>query len=237
MDPVCNELAEHLVRQVQTIPTDRRWLVGVAGVPASGKSTIARRIVDRANALLAASASGVQTEAVMVGLDGWHLTRAQLDAFPDPKLAHDRRGAHWTFDGTGYLAFVRSLRAPIAPAAAPILAPSFDHALKDPSPDSVVILPRHRIVVIEGLYTFMDVEPWAEAGRLLDERWWVAVGAEAARERLVKRHVVSGVAKDLEEAHWRARENDEPNGRFVFDHLLPPTRTITSVDDPELVHV
>ena len=35
----------------------------------------------------------------MVPLDGWHLPRHTLDTFPDPKLAYDRRGSYWTFDG------------------------------------------------------------------------------------------------------------------------------------------
>ena len=157
---------------------------------------------------------------MLVGLDGWHLTRAQLDAFPDPKLAHDRRGAHWTFDGESYKEFVQQLREPL-PEPLPststsdchniIYAPSFSHELKDPTPRAISIYPHHRLVVIEGLYLFLSIEPWIEAGRLLDERWWVELGEAEARERLVARHVLSGVAKDLEEADWRARENDAPS--------------------------
>jgi hypothetical protein len=105
---------------------------------------------------------------------------------------------------------VRALRAPLS-AAPEILAPSFDHALKDPAPGAVRVMPRHRVVVVEGLYAFLGAAPWGEAGALLDERWWVAVGVEEARERLVKRHVASGVARDMDEAHWRARENDMPS--------------------------
>ena len=144
-------------------PPDGRLIVGIAGVPASGKSTLAQLVTNRVNtavhalpgpsqnaaAAANALAAGVQDAipaepvAVYVGLDGWHLTRAQLDAFPDPKLAHDRRGAHWTFDGDGYVAFVRALRRPLhASTFAPdlevaareqrVYAPSFDHAKKDP---------------------------------------------------------------------------------------------------------
>lgn len=41
----------------------------------------------------------------MVPMDGWHFSRAQLDVMPDPKLAHDKRGAEWTFDGEVSIAF------------------------------------------------------------------------------------------------------------------------------------
>lgn len=199
-------------------------------------------------------AAAASPSAVLVGLDGWHLTRAQLDAFPDPKMAHDRRGIHWTFDGPGYVSFVKALRRPFSHVSAPVItAPSFDHALKDPSPDAVTIHPDHRIVVIEGLYTFLSIDPWAEAGKMLDERWFVALDIEEASRRLVKRHVATGVANDIKEAIWRAEENDMPSmlisysflstvsfvltlsvpgdGRFVMANMLEPTRTIQSVDD------
>lgn len=130
---------------------------------------------------------------------------------PDPKLAHDRRGAHWTFNGASYVNFVRSLREDITATTPVITAPSFDHALKDPAPDAVAIHPHHRIVIIEGLYTFLSTDPWVEAGKLLDERWFIQVDMSKAQNRLVKRHVITGVAKDMEEALWRARENDGPS--------------------------
>lgn len=134
----------------------------------------------------------------------------------DPKLAHDRRGIHWTFDALAYVDFVARLRYPIAPTIdhvhpppAVIYAPSFDHALKDPTPDAVVIKPAHRIVVIEGLYTMLDIDPWRQAAALMDERWWVQIDPARAKTRLVKRHVQTGVAKDMDEAVWRAENNDE----------------------------
>jgi pantothenate kinase len=83
----------------------------------------------------------------------------------------------------------------------------------------VAIHPHHRIVIIEGLYTFLGVEPWGEAGRILDERWWVNCEEEAARKRLVKRHVVTGVAASWDEAERRADENDMPSE--YLDGVLP----------------
>ncbi|KAH8101391.1 P-loop containing nucleoside triphosphate hydrolase protein [Cristinia sonorae] len=238
MNTLSSDLAQYLIERMAKADQSERLLVGIAGVPASGKSTLAQLIVDDVNGRLAATHPSEQTIndfAVLVGLDGWHLTRAQLDALPDPVEAHARRGAHWTFDGDGYVAFVRSLRKPIQASAGDngvIRAPSFLHAIKDPSPDAVSILPSHRLVVIEGLYTFLSTEPWVEAGKALDERWWVEISEEDAEKRLVPRHVRTGVAKDLAEAIWRARENDAPNGRFIKANLLEPTRVITAIDDP-----
>jgi len=176
-----------------------------------------------------------------MGLDGWHLPRSQLDTFPDPKLAHDRRGAHWTFDGEAYVEFVRVLHQPHHPPTAldvdvadVVYAPSFDHALKDPTPRAVAVHPHHRLVLIEGLYTFLGIPPWRTAAEMLDERWWLDIGEAEAENRLVARHVRSGVAKDYDEAVWRSRENDAPNGRFLRENIVEPTRIIESVEDPVL---
>ncbi|KAI0782179.1 P-loop containing nucleoside triphosphate hydrolase protein [Abortiporus biennis] len=236
MEEVARELASHLFQRLSTSSGGERLLVGISGVPASGKSTLAQTIVDKINHSHSTN-DNTEEIAILVGLDGWHLTRAQLDQFPDPKLAHDRRGAHWTFDGSSYLSFIRSLRQPTSPDSEAITAPTFSHSIKDPTPHAISIFPIHRIVVIEGLYTFLSIEPWKEAGELLNERWWVEIGEDEAEKRLVKRHVESGVAKDWDEAVWRARENDRPNGRFIKENMLTPTRTIVSVEDPVLAPI
>lgn len=247
MESIAQDLAECVVDRLSHIPSNSRLLVGIAGIPASGKSTLAVLVTSKTNQLLAmddlhrqsvaistpSSNPLGKSRAVLVGLDGWHLTRAQLDSLPDPVLAHNRRGSHWTFDGHGYVSFVRSLREPVSPGAPEITAPAFDHAVKDPIPHAVIILPEHRIVIIEGLYTFLSLPPWAEAGKLLDERWLIELDQTAASNRIVKRHVVSGVARDLEEARWRSVENDTPNGLFLLSNILEPTYTIQSVDDPK----
>jgi pantothenate kinase len=123
--------------------------------------------------------------------------------------------------------------------------------VKDPTPDSIGITPRHRVVLIEGLYTLLSVEPWRQAAELLDERWIIRVDLTQARQRLVKRHVVTGVTSDWEEGYRRSEENDMPSewcgvahrpseydfsldGRFVLENVLAPTRTIDSVEDPLL---
>lgn len=76
-----------LVQKLASVRAPGRLLVGIAGIPASGKSEFALLVTKHVNTLL----HDRDEKAVLVGLDGWHLTRAELDAMDDPKLAHDKR--------------------------------------------------------------------------------------------------------------------------------------------------
>lgn len=168
-------------------------------------------------------------------MDGFHLTRAQLSAMPDPERAHARRGAEFTFDGAAFLALVDKLRAPVdAASSVAVLAPSFDHAVKDPVADSIVIGPRQRIVIFEGNYVCLDKEPWRTASdsQHVDERWFVDVDFAVARKRLIKRHVAAGIAPDAEAAAARADENDLVNGAEIVAELVAAIdETIVSRED------
>lgn len=145
------------------------------------------------------------------------------------------QGAAFTFDAPSYAAFVQLLRANPPPPA--IAFPTFDHALKDPAPSPVPVLPSHRIVVIEGLYAFVDdptTPEWAAAGRALDERIWVDTPAAVARERVVRRNFASGVEPTLESTVRRVDASDMPNGEWIRAHLLPPTEVVHSLEDAAL---
>ena len=173
-------------------------------------------------------------------MDGYHLTRAQLSAMPDPVTAHARRGAAFTFDAPAFLRLVESLRVPLLQSpnqpSPPVLVPSFDHAIKDPRPDDIAILPSHRVVVFEGNYVVLDRPPWSDAAALMDERWFVDVEPAVARRRLVRRHVAAGIAATEEEADRRAVENDLPNGEEIVKFRLPVDEVITSKEDGGWVH-
>jgi len=198
--------------------------------------------------------------AICISQDGWHLPRSALDKFHDVKNAHDRRGAAFTFDGVAFSDFVIALRhnsrtAVIVDPSADanvldrtaeelsadgnlttgggvLYAPGFSHTLKDPTANALAIFPHHQLIIIEGLYTFLGIKPWNAASAILDERWFIDVDPTEARDRLIRRHVITGVAADLTEAKWRADNNDIPNGEFIRQNMLQPTRVIRSVNDP-----
>jgi len=164
-------------------------------------------------------------------MDGYHLSRAQLSAMPDPITAHARRGAAFTFDGESFLKFVRKLRDPICPETGTLYAPSFDHAVKDPVYDDIAIGRDIRVVVFEGNYCCLSTPPWKDAAALMDELWFVEVDFQVAKCRLIHRHVEAGIAKDEEEAAKRGEENDLVNGKEIVENRLPIDEMVASLED------
>lgn len=187
------------------------------------------------NKLYAEQFPGSPSIATFVPMDGYHLTRAELAAMPDPDTAAARRGAAFTFNPEKFLRLVKQLREPLGTTTATIFAPSFDHALKDPVEDDIPILATARVLFFEGNYLSLNKKPWNEAAALMDELWFVEVDFETARQRLIKRHVEAGIAKDIEEADKRARENDLVNGQEIVDCRLPVQEVIVSTHDEKFL--
>lgn len=157
--------------------------------------------------------------AVDIPMDGFHLTRAQLVAMPDPATAIHRRGAAFTFDADGFYTLVQRLAAtPIQ--LQPVPAPSFDHAVKDPVEKAISIPATARIVLVEGNYCALGRPPWSEAARLLTELWYLDIPSEVARERVAARHLLSGIVADKQAAWDRASGTDELNAQDIRENRL-----------------
>ncbi|GAA6009443.1 hypothetical protein JCM11491_003558 [Sporobolomyces phaffii] len=225
MESAVLRLGDSILDRLLKLAPDRRVLVGIAGAPGSGKSTLAYPLVEHLNRRVG------EPVAVAVGLDGWHHSRDELDRFPDPVEARRRRGAAFTFDAASYVAFIRALRT--TPAPATVSFPVFSHAVKDPTDSPAPIVPGHRVVIVEGLYTLLDVAPWTDATDELDLRVWVECDRAVARERLIRRHLESGIEPDRPAAEQRVDGSDMKNGEFIREHLVEPDLTIASVDDPD----
>ncbi|KXJ90288.1 P-loop containing nucleoside triphosphate hydrolase protein [Microdochium bolleyi] len=217
-----------------------RALVAIAGPPGSGKSTIADEVARRLNCSGRGCGAAAPIAAV-VRMDGYHYSRAELDAFPDAREAHARRGAAWTFDADAVLALVRTLHASRtaegAGAAAAdidisstIYVPTFDHATKDPVPRGAAIPSQAKLVILEGNWLLYDEDPWRQISALVDESWFVDVEPRLARERVARRHVQSGIETNMADALARTDRNDVPNGEEVRRKLVRPAVRVWSID-------
>lgn len=200
----------------------------------AGKTTLAAIVAKKLEDLYARHSQGTANTdplATFIPMDGYHLSRSQLDVMPDPVTAHARRGAAFTFDGESFLALVKKLRLPICAESTTLYAPSFDHANKDPVEDDIAIAPSIRIIVFEGNYLSLNKSPWKDAAALMDELWFVEVDFAVARRRLVHRHVKAGIARDADEAGRRADENDLRNGKEIVEQRLDVDELIQSKED------
>ncbi|TPX54587.1 hypothetical protein PhCBS80983_g05869 [Powellomyces hirtus] len=196
---------------VSSSPLRKRIIVAVGGIPGSGKSTLCAAVAASIN-------SALQTPtAIVVAMDGFHLTKAQLGLSEQPALYWARRGAHFTFNGHALLALVKQLAEPYSPTSPAITAPSFDHALGDPVPHDISVEPCHQVVLLEGLYVLVEtLSPWKDIRALCTVEHWVDVDLDVARERVAKRHLQAGLVKSLEEGRARWENNDFLNAQFVL---------------------
>jgi pantothenate kinase len=169
---------EALARLDGLLEQGHRVLLGIAGAPGSGKTTLAERLVAEVEA-------GGRYRAAHVPMDGFHLADVALDRLG----RRDRKGAIDTFDGWGYRALLQRLRDR---ADEPVYAPGFERMLEQPIAASIAVGPEVDLVVSEGNYLLAEAAPWTDAAALLDEVWFADVPAALLRARLIERHTAFG---------------------------------------------
>ncbi len=169
----------------------RRRVLGIAGGPGAGKST------------LAASLAG--PEVAVVGMDGWHLANSVLDRLG----RRERKGAPDTFDAAGYVAFLARARS----RDATVWAPEFRREIEEPIAGALEVPPSALVLVTEGNYPLLAESPWDGIRALLDEAWFLEPDEDVRRARLVARHERHG--RSHAEAVARADGSDAANARMI----------------------
>ncbi|MBT1542152.1 nucleoside/nucleotide kinase family protein [Curtobacterium flaccumfaciens pv. flaccumfaciens] len=198
-------------RAVELAAGSDRTVLGIAGAPGAGKSTLARRIVTAVDERLGAGT------AVQVPMDGFHLSNAALDALG----RHDRKGAADTFDADGYVALVRRL---VAADEDVVWAPDFDRRVDEPVAGSIAVPRTTRLVESEGNYLLDDTAPWSALPALFTETWFCAVDDGVRLDRLVGRHMRHG--RDHDAARAWAVQVDGVNAARVAPTVIRASRTV-----------
>lgn len=174
----------------------RRLLIGIAGPPGAGKSTLAEGLVSRLG------------EAVAVPMDGFHLSNRELRRLGLAQV----KGAPQTFDSAGYVALLRRIKEQPPEI---VYAPSFDHVMNEPIAGSIPVLPRTPVVVTEGNYLLV----WPQVRELFDLTVHIDTDPDDRVAGLIARQLAKGLSQAAA-VEWVMR-SDEANARLVgeFAHL------------------
>ena len=180
-----------------------RFMVAIAGPPASGKSTTAHALQ---KALVAAGET-----AVVVPMDGYHFDDAVLNA----RGHRPRKGAPFTFDAAGFEHLLKRIRAREPDIAIPV----FDRTMELSRAAADIVSAETRFILVEGNYLLLDEEPWSRLRPLFDLTVFIDVPHEELRNRLVQRWLDHGFDMDYAR-NWIA-SNDDLNIAHVLAHRAP----------------
>jgi pantothenate kinase len=156
----------------------RRVLIGVAGGPGVGKSTIAAEVVVALNA-------ATPDRAALVPMDGFHMRHKKLEALGTVR----DKGAPHTFEGAAFATYLTTLKA----ATGPVSGPSYSRQIEDVVDDAFIVPGTAKILVVEGNYLLLADPPWDAVKPLLDLAAFIHVDREKVRARLMKRHGEAGL--------------------------------------------
>lgn len=191
---------QHLIERAERLIGVGGRMLGIAGPPGVGKSTLA-----------AALAQHFGSRSALLPMDGFHLADDELAR----RGALARKGAPDTFDVLGYVSALERVRS----RAAAVMVPRFDRHLEAAIAGSISIGADVELVITEGNYLLLDTPPWPAVADLLDERWMLHVDDDVRVRRLIDRHVAHGRSADAAR-RWVA-EVDEPNASRIRDHSRP----------------
>jgi pantothenate kinase len=219
---------EELADRARSLVADgRRAVLGIAGAPAAGKTTLAEELVA---ALAPQPPAGLEPQKWIahVPMDGYHLADVELERLG----LRDRKGAPDTFDALGYAALLRRL---LDDEDEIIYAPGFERTIEQPIAGAIAVERPARLIVTEGNYLLVDTPRWRTVRPLLAEVWYADLDQDTRLNRLVARHVRFGKPETAAKA-W-ATGTDELNAAVIAAtrdraDLLVPAELIQRIGTP-----
>ncbi len=194
------ELLQGLVEKVASLGENQRYLLGITGFPASGKSTLS---VDLAEAINQKMQSDL---AIVVPMDGFHRLNTELKAWGLWEL----KGIPDSFNAEAFIELLKALREQTATA---IGCPAFDRTIEEPTDNAIRVLPQHKLLIIEGNYLLLASNPWQQVKPLLDAAWYIESTLTEVKPRLLARHTKGG--RTLEQAREKMNSTDLPNAKLI----------------------
>lgn len=185
-----------LIARAQALASvGERRILGITGAPGAGKSTLCAALIE-----------ALGSQAVLVGMDGFHLANAELLRLG----RRQRKGAPDTFDVDGYAAMLGRLRTQDTEV---VYAPVFDRGLEESIGSAIPVRREVPLVITEGNYLLHNGPGWQGVRELLDEVWFLDIQQEVRVARLVARRLSYG--HTIAEAEAWALGSDQTNALLV----------------------
>lgn len=173
-----------------------RTIIGIAGKPGAGKSTVVSEIEKRFS----------PSEVSVIPMDGYHLSNEILIQ----RGRRNRKGAPDTFDAAGFISLITKVKNS---HELEHRFPTFHREIEASIADEGVVPISAKVIVIEGNYLFSDEHNWNGVFPLLDHTWFIEIDDEIRIQRLIARRLNYG--QTLAEAENWARGSDEENAKFI----------------------
>ena len=208
-DPICTSSLQAHVEQVCDLvnrhdaDSSGRAIIGIAGPPASGKSTLAESVVQTINQ----SDESPVPRAALLPMDGYHLDNPILEA----RGLLSRKGAPETFNAHGFCEAIKQLST----ANWELYFPRFDRSLELAIANAVSIHPQTQVVIVEGNYLLLQSDPWSSLKDLFTATVFINPDIEILRDRLYQRWIEHGL--EPEAAMSRATGNDLVNAELIIN--------------------
>ena len=186
----------------------RPYMVGVVGMPGSGKSV--------SSLLLATELEALKVDCMIMPHDGYHYTIEYLKTLSNADDYIYRRGAPDTFDPQSLLRDLERIRDSSDEAEEFIGLPAFDHATAEPEPDKHLFdRSKHSVVICEGLYLLHNEDGWEDIASMLDYSIFLNSDLDICMDRVkIRNQCIPGYTP--EEIAERVEKVDRVNALTVL---------------------
>ncbi|KAJ5067234.1 kinase-related protein [Anaeramoeba ignava] len=225
MNKIVKDLVEEIIEKILPSNNKSRIMISLSGIPGSGKTTLVSLIEKELSKKI---------KCVALSMDGFHYYKKDLDNFPNPQLAHKRRGAPFTFNVE---LFQNKLKEIFEWKTKEdfIFYPSFDHIDQDPKENKIKIQKDHKVIFVEGNYLCLDEPVWKDLSLYFDYVWFLECDIDVAMKRIYKRHVKAKLCQTLDESIQKTEFNDRPNAELILEKRIPKgiTKFIQSISEED----
>ncbi|QDH17732.1 nucleoside/nucleotide kinase family protein [Swingsia samuiensis] len=191
-------LQDEIIQRVHLLlAAGGRKILGIAGAPGAGKSTLAKMLVQEFG-----------QNIVVVPMDGFHLANEELLRLG----RRERKGAPDTFDSAGYVTLLQRIR--LRNEEQTVYAPAFHREIDQAVAGEIAVEPNVPLIITEGNYLLLQDGCWSKIRQYLDEVWFMDVATEQRQAQLLARHMRYG--RTREEALAWIEKTDEPNARQIM---------------------